>query len=157
MTFEFEAPSHLPALVFIDEIRLRQILINLLSNALKFTARGGMRLTLRMPGEVMEFEVADTGPGIAPENLTRIFEPFERAVPKEARAVPGIGLGLTITKLLVEILGGRISVESEEGKGSRFKVQLLISRAPHAAMAAPAPGRITGYRGRAAHHRRGGG
>ncbi|MBU6425407.1 MAG: response regulator [Rhodospirillales bacterium] len=147
LTFDFEAPSRLPALVFIDEIRLRQILINLLSNALKFTERGGIRLTLRVPGEVMEFEIADTGPGIAPENLSRIFEPFERAVPKDANAVPGIGLGLTITKLLVEILGGRISVESAEGKGSRFKVQLLISRAKQGSTPAPAPGRITGYKG----------
>ncbi len=147
LTFAFEAPSRLPALVFIDEIRLRQILINLLSNALKFTMRGSISLTLRMPGEVMEFEIADTGPGIAAGNLTRIFEPFERAVPKDASAPPGIGLGLTITKLLVEILGGRISVESEEGKGSRFKVQLLISRAPRTGLPAPTPGRITGYRG----------
>ncbi|MGE4482094.1 hybrid sensor histidine kinase/response regulator [Acidocella sp.] len=147
LSFDFTSPSNLPALVFIDEIRLRQILINLLSNALKFTTRGGIRLTLRIPGEVMEFEVSDTGPGIAPADLSRIFEPFERAAQKEGGAPPGIGLGLTITKLLVEILGGRISVESEPGKGSRFKVQLLISRAPRTGTQLPARGRITGYRG----------
>nr|WP_295742239.1 ATP-binding protein [uncultured Acidocella sp.] len=147
LSFAFEAPSRLPALVFTDEIRLRQILINLLSNALKYTERGFIRLSLRMPGEVMEFEIADTGPGIAAADQARIFEPFERAVPKEASGAPGIGLGLTITKLLVEILGGRISVESAPGQGSRFKVQLLIPRATHAALPAPKPGRITGYRG----------
>ncbi|GBQ38253.1 ATP-binding protein [Acidocella aminolytica] len=147
LSFEFETPSRLPTLVFIDEIRLRQILINLLSNALKFTTRGGIRLALRIPGEVMEFEVADTGPGIAPQDLARIFEPFERALPKNSAAPPGIGLGLTITKLLVEILGGRISVDSTPGKGSRFRVQLLISRAPRASASAPMQGRIVGYQG----------
>lgn len=144
LAFHFEAPANLPGTVFIDELRLRQILINLLSNALKFTARGEIRLALRIPGQVMEFEVSDTGPGIRSADLTRIFEPFERAA---TAVVPGIGLGLTITKLLVEILGGQISVESHPGKGSRFKVQLLLSVGRRLAVQAGPPRRIIGYHG----------
>ena len=143
-----DAPARLPASVFTDEIRLRQILINLLSNALKFTDAGHISFTLRLPGEVMEFEVSDTGPGIAPANIERIFEPFERVAPPPGMvAVQGIGLGLTITKLLVEILGGRISVESKPGAGSRFKVQLRLPEAAQPRPPAALPSRITGYDG----------
>ena len=148
LDFRFDYPARLPGRVFTDEIRLRQILINLLSNALKFTEKGGIALTLRAPGEVMEFEVSDTGPGIAPGNLTRIFEPFERVAQDHGGPVQGIGLGLTITKLLVEILGGHISVESTLGVGSRFKVQLRLPAASQPRAAPPPPSRITGYAGR---------
>ncbi|GAB0113478.1 hybrid sensor histidine kinase/response regulator [Acidisoma sp. C75] len=144
LSFQFEAPPNLPGTVFMDELRLRQILINLLSNALKFTSRGEIRLALRIPGQVMEFEVSDTGPGIPAADLARIFEPFERAA---TASVPGIGLGLTITKLLVEILGGQISVESQPGLGSRFKVQLLLSPGRRVPLELRRPQRIIGYHG----------
>jgi signal transduction histidine kinase/purine-cytosine permease-like protein/CheY-like chemotaxis protein len=126
LEFIEEFPNYLPAVVTADEIRLRQILINLLSNALKFTARGQIRFSIRIPGEVMEFRVSDTGPGIAAQDLGRIFEPFERATSPAEQPVQGIGLGLTLTKLLVEILGGQISVTSELGHGSSFLVQLRL-------------------------------
>ena len=84
--FRIQYPPNLPQTVFTDETRLRQILINLLSNALKFTEHGEVGLLVRLPGEVMEFEVTDTGPGIPPEHLERIFEPFERAAAAPPRA-----------------------------------------------------------------------
>ena len=142
--FRVEAPPNLPQSVLTDETRLRQILINLLSNALKFTEHGEVGFLVRLPGEVMEFEITDTGPGIPAEHIGRIFEPFERLA---VTPVPGIGLGLTITKLLVEILGGRITVESKLGIGSRFRVQLRIpaaARVPVQAVSRP----IIGYDGR---------
>ena len=142
--FRVQYPPNLPRSVATDETRLRQILINLLSNALKFTEHGEVGFLVRLPGEVMEFEITDTGPGIRPEHLGRIFEPFERVA---AVPVQGIGLGLTITKLLVEILGGRITVESEPGIGSRFRVQLRIPEAAPAPV--PAASRpVIGYEGR---------
>ena len=102
----------LPALVHCDEQRLQQILINLLSNAIKFTRAGEVRFTASWRAQIAEFAVADTGPGIAAADLSRIFEPFERA---SADTVPGVGLGLTITRLLTEILGGEITVRSQVG------------------------------------------
>ena len=117
----------LPALVHTDEHRLRQILINLLSNAIKFTLSGEVRFTVTWRSQIAEFVVADTGPGIASDDLERIFEPFERAGPA---SVPGIGLGLTITRLLTEILGGEITVASQPGLGSRFKVRLMLFDVP---------------------------
>ena len=118
------AAHGLPALVHCDEQRLRQILINLLSNAIKFTRAGEVRFTASWRAQIAEFAVADTGPGIAAADLSRIFEPFERAA---AASVPGVGLGLTITRLLTEILGGEITVRSQLGEGSRFRARLMLS------------------------------
>ena len=115
---------NLPAWVHADEHRLRQILINLLSNAIKFPRTGEVRFTAGWRAQIAEFTVCDTGPGIAPDDLERIFEPFERAASAD---VPGTGLGLTITRLLTEILGGEITVSSQPGEGSRFKVRLMLS------------------------------
>ena len=143
--FRVQVPPNLPQSVLTDETRLRQILINLLSNALKFTEHGEVGFLVRLPGEVMEFEITDTGPGIQPEHLERIFEPFERVAASPAQ---GIGLGLTITKLLVEILGGRVTVESKPGIGSRFRVQLRIPAAARAPAVAAPSRPIIGYDGR---------
>ncbi len=147
--FDYVGPRNLPASVFTDETRLRQILINLLSNALKFTEHGRIGFSVRLPGEVMEFEISDTGPGIAPEHLERIFEPFERVPAASGTAVPGIGLGLTITRLLVQILGGQVTVASTPGAGSVFRMQLRLPAAAHRAAAAPAARPVIGYEGRA--------
>ncbi|HQT84219.1 MAG: hybrid sensor histidine kinase/response regulator [Acidiphilium sp. 37-64-53] len=145
--FVFDCPQTLPETVTTDPTRLRQILINLLSNAIKFTTTGEVRLAVRVPGQVAEFTISDTGPGIAPEHRARIFEPFERIAPKAGAAPPGIGLGLTITKLLAQILGGDISVTSELGRGSIFTVRLMLShRARGVAIAPPRPA-VTGYAG----------
>jgi signal transduction histidine kinase/DNA-binding LytR/AlgR family response regulator len=127
VAFKFERPARLPAYVRTDQKRLRQILINLLSNAVKYTADGEVRLSLRYRGQVAEFEVADTGIGILPQDLEAIFEPFERGGMQAAQSMPGVGLGLAITKVLTHVLGGEIAVTSEPGKGSCFVVRLMLS------------------------------
>ena len=113
----------------VDQKRLRQILINLLSNAIKYTERGNATLSVRYRSQVAEFEVSDTGVGIPADELERVFEPFERGQGANVRAIPGTGLGLTITKLLTQIMGGEINATSVEGVGTTFTVRLLLSEA----------------------------
>jgi CheY-like chemotaxis protein/anti-sigma regulatory factor (Ser/Thr protein kinase) len=137
----------MPARVHTDEHRLRQILINLLSNAIKFTPEGEVTLRVRWRTEIAEFEVIDTGIGIAPDDLDRIFEPLQRVKGTQGQMLPGMGLGLTIARVLTEIMGGEISVTSEVGVGSRFRVRLMLSRAVGAAAPQIAARRITGYLG----------
>jgi len=106
-----------------DERRVRQIVFNLLSNAIKFTPSGGRVdiAALAEDGRV-EIAVADTGPGIPPEELERIFEEFEQAA--AGKKAEGTGLGLPLSRRLVELHGGRLWVESEPGKGSTFRFTL---------------------------------
>lgn len=127
ISFVFERPKKLPAAVYTDEKQLRQILINLLSNAIKFTNTGYVSLRVSYRGQVAEFEVVDTGVGIRPEDIERIFEPFERGRPAPDSSAAGTGLGLTITKLLTKVMGGDLSVVSEVGKGTTFRVKLMMS------------------------------
>jgi signal transduction histidine kinase/CheY-like chemotaxis protein len=148
LEFRFERPENLPEAVFTDEKRLRQILINLLSNAIKFTEEGSIALKVAYRNQVAEFVVEDTGAGIAPGDLTRIFEPFERIALPDGPSPAGTGLGLTITKLLAEIMGGEIAVESEPGRGSRFRVKLLLSAVREPSPSTSPEKRITGYEGR---------
>ncbi len=146
--FLFERPQRLPAVVHTDPKRLRQILINLLSNAIKFTEEGSVSLRLHYRSQTAEIEVEDTGVGIGAEDLERIFEPFERVQQPDGEAKPGMGLGLTITKLLTEIMGGDISVESRRGKGSLFRVKLLLSEVARPRLAPASGAAIGGYAGR---------
>lgn len=141
-----ERSGNLPRFIYTDEKRLRQVLINLLSNAVKYTAQGQVRFAVRKHGQVTQFNVSDTGCGIRPEDLTTIFEPFERGHLPAATALPGTGLGLTICKLLTEILGGEITVQSTPGQGSTFRVRLLLPEAPAPLARAPAR-RISAYLG----------
>jgi signal transduction histidine kinase/CheY-like chemotaxis protein len=127
--FRYHPPPNLPQLVHTDQKRLRQILINLLSNAIKYTEQGHAALTIRYRSEVAEFEIADTGFGIPAEDLERIFEPFERGRGAGALSQPGTGLGLTITRLLTQIMGGEVRVRSTPGEGTTFVVRLLLSQA----------------------------
>jgi len=143
--FIFERPSKLPAVVYTDEKQLRQILINLLSNAIKFTEAGHVALCVRYRGQVAEFEVEDTGIGIPPEDIERIFEPFERGRPGNHSI--GTGLGLTITKLLTKVMGGDLTVESEIGRGTVFTVKLMMSEVARPRSATPIERTIRGYRG----------
>ncbi|HOY24445.1 MAG TPA: ATP-binding protein, partial [Cellvibrio sp.] len=126
LQFIYECTDRLPELVRTDEKRLRQILINLLSNAIKYTDSGSVFFKLRYRNQVAEFTVKDTGEGIAPENLDRIFRPFER-LRRPGSTATGTGLGLTITRLLTEIMGGDISVKSVPGEGSTFKASLMLA------------------------------
>ena len=129
IAFKYRPPANLPSCVYTDQKRLRQILINLLSNAIKYTEQGYAALTIRYRSEVAEFEIADTGFGIASEDLERIFEPFERGRGAQVRSQPGTGLGLTITRMLTQIMGGEILVRSTPGKGTTFVVRLLLAQA----------------------------
>ncbi|WP_313198332.1 ATP-binding protein [Rhizobium sp.] len=126
---EFEhirAPS-LPQYVRTDEKRLRQILVNLLSNAIKFTDEGKVRFEIAYRSQVATFTISDTGRGIAEKDLGRIYEPFQRGEADSVRPMPGLGLGLTITQLLTNTLGGEISVRSVKDEGSTFRVRLMLS------------------------------
>jgi CheY-like chemotaxis protein len=145
--FRYEPAANVPPYVFADEKRLRQILINLLSNAVKYTRQGGVLFRVRHRGQNSEFEVADTGIGIDAADLQRIFQPFERGKTARALGLPGTGLGLTITKLLAEIMGGEVSVESTVGEGSLFRVRLMLSEASPPVVAVRQR-RIKGYQGR---------
>jgi signal transduction histidine kinase/ActR/RegA family two-component response regulator len=147
IAFRHAWPDTLPPYIYADEKRLRQILINLLSNAIKYTEAGEAALTVRFRGQTAEFIISDTGVGIPEHELERIFEPFQRLESRGTASAPGVGLGLTITKVLTAVLGGDISVASEPGKGSRFTVKLMLSQTPPPAEPRPDKGRITGYPG----------
>jgi signal transduction histidine kinase/CheY-like chemotaxis protein len=148
ITFQHETKGQIPRYIFADEKRLQQILINLLSNAIKYTRRGTVSFRVHCRGQITELEVADTGIGIHTEDIARIFDPFERAANASALGVPGTGLGLTITKLLAQIMGGEISVESAPDKGSVFRVRLMLPEAPAPDAALSERRRIKGYSGR---------
>ncbi len=125
--FEYVQKSPLPNVVVADDKHLRQILINLLSNAVKFTQQGQVRFEVRYRNQVAEFTVSDSGVGIAAADADRIFEPFERVRSAKSQQFPGTGLGLTISKLLTEIMGGDIELISQPGVGSTFKLSLMLS------------------------------
>jgi signal transduction histidine kinase len=110
-----------------DERKIRQILLNLLSNAVKFTPEGGRVNVRAMPADgFVEISVSDTGIGIAPEDQAAIFEEFRQVGSDDTRKLEGTGLGLTLAKKFVELHGGQIRVESEEGKGSTFTFTLPV-------------------------------
>lgn len=122
-----DLPDKLPP-VNIDSQRISQVLRNLLDNAVAHTAKGGtITVTARQEGNWIEVAVIDTGEGIPTEDLPNIFERFYRVDKSRARATGGSGLGLTIAKRLVEAHGGKIEVQSELGKGSRFTFTLPVS------------------------------
>jgi PAS domain S-box-containing protein len=122
----------LPESIQTDRTRLRQILINLVSNAIKFTDQGRVEILARFlrEGGLLQVEVIDTGIGIAPEHQARLFQPFTQADSTSTREYGGTGLGLTITKRLVEMLGGSISFDSEVDKGSTFRVTIPTGAPP---------------------------
>src|SRR5436305_8839653 len=117
-------PADLP-MVEADRPKLRRILLNLLSNAVKFTKKGGrVEVCARSLDGRVQVSVSDTGVGIAPEDVDRLFDKYEQARSRATRGEKGTGLGLYITKQLVELHGSRIKVESEVGKGSTFSFTL---------------------------------
>lgn len=124
--FRIDNLECLPSYVNIDEKRLRQILLNLLSNAFKYTEKGSVELSISYRNQVARFSVRDTGIGIAKDDQDRIFDPFERVRNESNKTVGGTGLGLTISRLLADLMGGRITVNSEPGKGSEFTLQILL-------------------------------
>ncbi|MBR9843340.1 MAG: PAS domain S-box protein [Rhodobacteraceae bacterium] len=123
--------------VFADEMRVRQVLINLVGNAVKFTDKGGITLSALPKGDFVEFRVTDTGGGISKEAQAHLFDLFTQADSSATRRVGGTGLGLTIAKQLTELHGGTIGVESTPGKGSTF--WFTIPLRPSAADTPPEP------------------
>jgi len=153
LQFSFETAPDLPPTVCVDEKRLRQILLNLLGNAIKFTDAG--RVTLRVcqlvprgqptqppeaPHARLRFEVEDTGIGMSLEQQSRLFHPFEQ-LGESRRREGGTGLGLAITSALVQLMGGKLELRSEPGKGSHFWLELDLPCAE--ASAAVKPRRVT--------------
>jgi signal transduction histidine kinase/CheY-like chemotaxis protein len=133
LEFAFEVDSGVPEYVLGDDGRLRQVLLNLLGNAIKFTEQGEVVLSVQAQentpdGVLVHFAVRDTGIGIAPEKLARIFEAFEQADNSTTRQFGGTGLGLTISSRLIEMMQGRIWVESTLGKGSTFHFTARLGR-----------------------------
>ncbi len=122
-------------MIFTDKSRLKQILGQLLDNAAKFTQEGKIILRASARDDGVEIAVEDTGIGIDPDNLTVIFEGFRQVEEADNRCFGGLGSGLYLVRRLLEILGGRISVESRLGEGSTFRVWL-----PMRARDCPAPG-----------------
>ena len=138
LAFGVEFIGPIPESIETDPTRLRQILINLVGNAIKFTEAGGVRIVVRLAESaagadpagapagsgLLQFDVIDTGPGMTPEQQQRIFQPFVQGDSSTTRRFGGTGLGLTICKRLVEALGGDISVQSAPGRGSTFRVRI---------------------------------
>lgn len=149
ITFTYQALTKLPVGICADEKRLRQIIINLLGNAIKFTKQGGVTLKVgvidngdrlmehqeeqrqddQLPSSKIRFQVEDTGIGIAPEDLEKIFSPFQQVGDPNYRA-EGTGLGLSITKKLVDMMGGELHVESVLEQGSTFWMTLDLPQVP---------------------------
>jgi Signal transduction histidine kinase len=137
LDFRLEIEGALPAWVRADERRLRQVLINLLGNAVKFTAAGRVRLRLRYARQMALFEVQDSGPGMSAQELERVFEPFERG----SAGGGGSGLGLTIARMLVILMGGELTARSAPGQGSAFSLKLFLPQVD-----APPPRALRGLR-----------
>jgi CheY-like chemotaxis protein len=149
--FTYELPLDLPGVIVADEKRLRQVLLNLLGNAVKFTDRGAVTLQIEpLPAPAararLRFEVRDTGVGIPADKLDAIFQPFEQAGERMQR-IGGTGLGLTISRQLVRAMGGEIRVESTPGQGSRFRFELEFPLGAAAAAGALRAPEIVGYEG----------
>ena len=145
--FTSQITTALPQRVRGDEKRVGQILMNLLGNAVKFTSTGGIVFRIGYASGVASFQVSDTGSGIDEEQLHNIFQPFTRLDNPTGNAVAGSGLGLTISKILTEVMGGELTVQSKMGEGSTFSVRVLLpSLRPDDEPEAQAD--IVGYRGR---------
>lgn len=125
LSLSIDSPSGLPR-IFCDRVRIRQVLLNLMINAGRFTEKGGIDVSLRQEGNKIICSVRDTGSGIAPEDQTHIFEPFRQVGPDSSDRGKGSGLGLSISKQFVELHHGRMWVNSELGRGSTFSLSLPL-------------------------------
>ena len=150
MSLEVDYDDLLPEIVQTDPVRLRQILTNMVGNAIKFTERGGVRISVRLanmptaPGHAtIRFAISDTGIGIAPETIRRLFQPFTQADASTTRRFGGTGLGLVISKRLAKLLGGDIEVTSQWGRGSTFIVTVDVGTVDPQRTSAETPGTAT--------------
>lgn len=124
LLFEVFLEENLPQTIIASHMHLRQCLINLISNAVRFTDSGSITLRLSGDSDGIYFDVSDTGIGISDEKFKRIFEPFMQAEKTTSHTFGGTGLGLAITKKLIELMGGGITVQSREGHGTTFTLYL---------------------------------
>lgn len=146
LSLRVEGAATIPASARGDAMRLRQVLNNLISNAVKFTAEGQVTLRLHAwphdaGGHAVLIEVADTGPGMTPAQVARLFNPFDQTADGVSARYGGSGLGLTISRDLVQLMGGRLTARGRPGHGSCFTVSLVLEEAtaPVETLAAPAP------------------
>jgi len=138
--FVLEVADDLPGRVIGDALRIKQVLLNLANNALKFTEHGHVTLRAQRTGEGLQFSVSDTGPGIPEASQARLFQRFEQEEGPQRRA--GSGLGLAICRELVDMMGGSIELESRVAHGSTFHVRLPLSEPSANAPALPTAGAI---------------
>jgi signal transduction histidine kinase len=148
LTLEAHAASETPALIRSDPTRLRQIALNLASNAVKFTRAGGVRIELTCDPATsadrrLRVAVSDTGVGLTPTEQGRLFRPFSQADSSTTRRFGGTGLGLSISQRLATLLGGAITVQSSAGQGSTFTVSLRLETPPDVATVAAGPIHLT--------------
>ncbi|MGR9045463.1 MAG: ATP-binding protein [Gammaproteobacteria bacterium] len=146
LIFRCQVIDPLPQKIRGDEKRIRQVLINLLNNAIKFTSSGEIIFRIGYRGEVANFKVIDSGEGIDESDLENIFQPFTRLSKSTGNAVAGSGLGLTISKILTELMGGELTVSSQKGQGSTFSVRLMLSNLKNT-VDTPEEKHIVGYQG----------
>jgi len=153
LDFQYEASAALPEMVRADRKRLGQVLMNLLANAIKFTTRGGVVFRVRYAREMATFEVQDSGPGILPEEAEHIFEPYARGSAASGSGAGGTGLGLPICRMLVQLMGGQLTLVTTPGC-TTFTVRMQLPRVhAHAYAYAHTPARVdpafapTGYLG----------
>ncbi|MEO5706331.1 MAG: ATP-binding protein [Alteraurantiacibacter sp.] len=150
LDFKLETVGRLPTVVRTDPGRLRQALLNLIGNAIKFTEQGSVTLRVTYRGQIAVFEIIDTGPGIAPEDQQRIFDPYEQigaSAHIDAPGRAGVGLGLPISKAIVRILGGDLQLRSTSGEGTCFTIALMLSEPISALQPEATSRRISGYDG----------
>jgi signal transduction histidine kinase/ActR/RegA family two-component response regulator len=136
IALEVETEPGLPDRVHGDRARIAQVLLHLVANAIKFTERGGVTVRARYDASRLRIEVADTGIGMTPEQLGRLFEPFSQGDGSSTRARAGAGIGLSLCKRLVDLMGGEIRAESAPGRGTTFRLELAAGT--HAAAVRPA-------------------
>lgn len=135
LELEIDVDSMMPSILYGDELRIRQIMLNIINNAIKYTKRGSVKVNLSFDKERsrMHFVVTDTGIGIKEKDISKLFSSFQRLEETKNRSIEGTGLGLSITKNLLDMMGGKINVESEYGVGSVFSVevsQLVVDETP---------------------------
>ncbi len=143
LSFVSDLGLDLPEVVKADERRVRQILINVLGNAVKFTQTGQVSFKVRHAREMARIQIVDTGPGIPADELARIFDPFERGSSAAGQSASGTGLGLTISKMLTDLMGGEMSVSSQPGQGTTFEIRLFL---PQLRQSSLAPTQVRGVR-----------
>ncbi len=130
LSFDCALAEDVPDVIFGDRYWLRQLMLNLISNAIKFTDKGSVGLSLFRNGDQWGFRVADTGPGIADEAQAQVFQPFAQGDSARMSSVKGIGLGLSIVQEVVALMNGDVTLESRVGEGTTFTVTLPLLPLP---------------------------